>query len=405
MVKVAIVGAGPGGALLAYLMARRGISVTLIEQHPTLGQEFRGERLLPGVLALFDQLGLGPDVAKLPQMALTDQAVYFDKKWLFTASVGALGRTPVFLPQSHLLQMLVDKASAFPNFSFMPGVKVVDVEQANGRITGLKLAKSDIASLSTDLVIAADGRNSSIRRLCDLDDMENRPKEGFDIVWTQIPSPQRFRGKSTIHMFLDAEGSTFLMPTPTDDMQVGSIIAKNAFGQMRKEAHDAWFRRLMRPLSDEILAEVRQHIATAKPSLLNVVCYTLPRWTKPGVMLIGDAAHPMSPAGAQGIFMAVRDAITLSAKAGPLIAMDADPILIDAACRQVEDERSAEVREMQDVQRQLGKAYLVPTKASLFRIRYVMPLIARLAPKRFAKMAFAKDILVNGGRPIAADAA
>src|SRR6202011_2553997 len=53
-----IVGAGPGGAVLALLLARQGISVTLLEAHEDFDRDFRGDTIHPSVLHIMDELGL-----------------------------------------------------------------------------------------------------------------------------------------------------------------------------------------------------------------------------------------------------------------------------------------------------------------------------------------------------------
>src|SRR6266567_2043118 len=70
-----IVGAGPGGAVLALLLARQGISVTLLEAHEDFDRDFRGDGLQPAVLDLLGQMGLADRVlavalARLPTFAV-----------------------------------------------------------------------------------------------------------------------------------------------------------------------------------------------------------------------------------------------------------------------------------------------------------------------------------------------
>ena len=59
MPHAVIVGAGPAGAALAYLLARRGIEVTLLERARDFEREFRGEVLMPSAFDALGQMGLG----------------------------------------------------------------------------------------------------------------------------------------------------------------------------------------------------------------------------------------------------------------------------------------------------------------------------------------------------------
>src|SRR5690349_24981618 len=65
--RVVIVGAGPAGAALAYLLARRGVRVALLERHPDFGRTFRGDGLQPSGMDAFDQMGLGDRLRQLPR--------------------------------------------------------------------------------------------------------------------------------------------------------------------------------------------------------------------------------------------------------------------------------------------------------------------------------------------------
>src|SRR5712664_4377614 len=75
------------------------------------------------------------------------------------------------------------------------------------------------------------------------------------------------------------------------------------------------------------------------PFLLDVVCDRLERWSLPGLLLLGDAAHPMSPVGAQGINIALRDALVAANHLGPALAGGAAPAALDAAAARIVAER------------------------------------------------------------------
>src|SRR5690348_602968 len=53
-----IAGAGPGGAMLALLLARQGIPVMLLEEHMDFDRNFRGDTVHPSVLEILDEIGL-----------------------------------------------------------------------------------------------------------------------------------------------------------------------------------------------------------------------------------------------------------------------------------------------------------------------------------------------------------
>src|ERR1700676_3846773 len=72
-----IVGGGPAGAMLALLLARKGIPVLLLEAHKDFDREYRADTLHPYILEILEELGLADALhhlrhAKIRQMtALT----------------------------------------------------------------------------------------------------------------------------------------------------------------------------------------------------------------------------------------------------------------------------------------------------------------------------------------------
>lgn len=63
-----IVGSGPGGMMLALLLARRGVPVTLLEAHPTFERDFRGDTLHPAILEILDEIGVADRLHELPHV-------------------------------------------------------------------------------------------------------------------------------------------------------------------------------------------------------------------------------------------------------------------------------------------------------------------------------------------------
>jgi len=96
---------------------------------------------------------------------------------------------------------------------------------------------------------------------------------------------------------------------------------------------------------------VRANAATIeRPVLLSVVVGCCPRWSVPGLLLLGDAAHPMSPIRAQGINMALRDVIVTANHLVPLLRAEAEHGNIDTALLQIQAEREPEIKKSQHLQ-------------------------------------------------------
>jgi 2-polyprenyl-6-methoxyphenol hydroxylase-like FAD-dependent oxidoreductase len=127
-----------------------------------------------------------------------------------------------------------------------------------------------------------------------------------------------------------------------------------------------------------VRADAAEHLrnhraAVASATLLSVVCGNLAEWTIPGLLLIGDAAHPMSPVGGQGINVALRDALVAANHLVPVLTAEGDATAIDAAARRVREERSPEIAVAQRMQQGQARMLFAPDG---FRTR----LLSRLLP-------------------------
>ncbi len=135
--SVAIVGAGPAGAALALLLARRGVSVVLAERHTDFAREFRGEGLLPGGVDALEQIGLGAALAALPQSRVDRIQLFQERRLVLTLDIPAaigVAAGPRFVSQPALLEMLVAEAGRHPSFRFERGFTVRDLLREGPRV-------------------------------------------------------------------------------------------------------------------------------------------------------------------------------------------------------------------------------------------------------------------------------
>src|ERR1700722_11922670 len=131
-----VVGAGPAGALLAYMLARRGVSVTLLERQTDFSREFRGEVLMPSGIAALHEGGLRKQFNALPHPSLAIVEIFRGERRLISIPLANLDPQPLVVPQPAMLEMIVAEAAKFPTFTLERGTTVRDLIEENNRVVG-----------------------------------------------------------------------------------------------------------------------------------------------------------------------------------------------------------------------------------------------------------------------------
>ncbi|HZP41906.1 MAG TPA: FAD-dependent monooxygenase [Candidatus Binatia bacterium] len=382
MAEVVIAGAGPAGAALGYLLAGRGVGVTLVERHTDFAREFRGEGLMPSGVDALAQMGLAHAVACLSQTTIETLVVYLGGRRLLRLALADLGiEGPRIVSQPALLETLVAEAARFPGFRLERGTTVRDLVLASGRVVGVRVESAAGArEVRADLVLGTDGRASVLRHRAGLHEV--RTPQAFDLVWCKLPLPAWWSPRTT-HAYLGGGHAALAFPSWDGRLQVGWIIQKGSFGELRRLGLEGWLGVMAAHVAPDFAAHLRAARTEAThPFLLDVVCDRLVRWTAPGLLLLGDAAHPMSPVGAQGINIALRDAVVAANRLVPALVPGAAPDVIDAAARQVQDERLPEVAAIQELQQAPPRVLFDASLAGRVILRAVLPLLVRLGLAR-----------------------
>ncbi|MEM7335701.1 MAG: FAD-dependent monooxygenase [Chloroflexota bacterium] len=344
MKKIIIVGAGPAGATAAYLFAKHGIHVVLIEKASTFDRVFRGEALMPLGLDALKELGLLDEVFELPNRHINSWDMYVGNKQIFQVFEPKedLGYQAVrVVSQPAYLEMVTEKAQHFDHFELRMNTPVRDLIWENGRVVGVKLRSGE--EIQADYVLGCDGRGSLVRSRADI--KLNLLPESYDILWFKFPAPKQRHGSTDV-MFMGSIKHTALCYNSWDNqMRYALMLPKGTISQNRNRV---WFDSLCEPAPAWLqahLASVRDEIS--KPDLLNVIVGRASAWSKPGLLLIGDAAHPMSPIRAQGINLALRDVISVANHIIPALKETGD---VDKAATAVSAERLPEIERAQQLQ-------------------------------------------------------
>lgn len=301
-----IVGGGPGGAVLALLLARQGINVTLLEAHEDFDRDFRGDTIHPSVLEILDELGLVERLLQLRHSKIYTGTFMTPTGPLTVADFRRLRtRFPfiALLPQVHFLEFITEEAKRYPNFQLLMGASAHELVQEDGTIKGIRYRAHDgWHELRAVLTVGADGRSSHVRRLAGLVPIKTSPP--MDVLWFRLPRlPEDPAG--LLARF--GRGHMMVMLDRLDQWQVAYVILKGASQQVHAAGLDA-LRQSIVEIAPELASRVKELKDWKDVATLNVESSRVPRWCLPGLLLIGDAAHVMSPVGGVGINYAIQDA-------------------------------------------------------------------------------------------------
>ncbi|MFM8525324.1 MAG: FAD-dependent monooxygenase [Cyanobacteriota bacterium] len=402
-VDVLIVGAGPAGAALAWLLSQRGLSIRLIDRLGATGPgperpPFRGEALMPSGLAALAAMGLGDLLATIPSRPLRDWRMQVEHRTLFCAREPWGGPSPCTLvPQDALLAALLDRCRLQPGVTLDLGRNVRDLLiSSRGDVDGVRLDNGE--NRRARLVVAADGRASGLRHLAGLA-LDPGPGPELIVDWFTLPGTDLAASvddpaspATTTFLSVIAAGALFSL--------VGSAQGDRSHLALVREPQDP------PPASGALLAEQLAAIAPPEvgarlrslgealqqPVTLQVRVGQARHWHRPGLLLLGDAAHPMSPVRAQGLNMALRDALVADRLLGPPLALGAQADTnasddhedsraraergrLNRASEALESRRRPEITAMQRLQAQETRRGLLLRRQPLLRL-----LLATAAP-------------------------
>jgi 2-polyprenyl-6-methoxyphenol hydroxylase-like FAD-dependent oxidoreductase len=302
-----IVGGGPAGIMLGYLLARKGVSVTVLEKHKDFFRDFRGDTVHPSTLELIYELGLLKDFLQVPHQELTSVGGVVGD-FAFTAAdfrrVPTRCKFVALMPQWDFLDFLTERAKAFSNFDLRMQHEVIDLLRTEGRINGVEAQTPDgPVQVRADLVVGCDGRHSTTRKAAQLQVLEFGVP--IDVLWFRISrhdsDPDQLLGNINY-------GRVLVLINRGNYFQAGLLIQKGSFEEVKASGLDA-FRRTVLQIAPYLGNRVNELNDWEQIKLLSVRLNRLRQWHRPGLLCIGDAAHAMSPAGGVGINLAIQDAV------------------------------------------------------------------------------------------------
>jgi 2-polyprenyl-6-methoxyphenol hydroxylase-like FAD-dependent oxidoreductase len=306
-VRCCIVGGGPAGMMLGYLLGRAGIDVVVLEKHADFFRDFRGDTVHPSTLQVMDELGLIEGFLKLPHQRLQKMDGMFGGHSVRIADLGQLHvKYPfiAFMPQWDFLNFLRESGERFASLKVMMSTEAIDLIHDGDRIAGVKARTPDgVIDIDADLTIACDGRHSLVRERAGLEIEEIGAP--MDVLWFRAGK----RENESESLFARVDPGRMMVTFDRGDYwQCAYVIAKGQYDAVKARGLPALLDDIARmaPILKPGLAEVK---SWDDVKLLTVAINRLKRWTRPGLLCIGDAAHAMSPIGGVGVNLAVQDAV------------------------------------------------------------------------------------------------
>ena len=306
-VRCCIVGGGPAGMMLGYLLGRAGIEVVVLEKHADFFRDFRGDPVHPSTLQVRDELGLIDGFLKLPHQRLQKLDGLFGGTPVRIADLSRLHtKYPfiAFMPQWDFLNFLREAGRRFASLEVMMSTEAVDLIRRGETIAGVRAKTPDgIIDIEADLTIACDGRHSTVRERAGLAVEEIGAP--MDVLWFRAGR----KTDETESVFARVEPGKMMITFDRGDYwQCAYVIAKGQYEAVRARGLQALLDDVVRmaPILKAGIADVKSFDDV---KLLTVAINRLTRWTRPGLLCIGDAAHAMSPVGGVGVNLAVQDAV------------------------------------------------------------------------------------------------
>jgi 2-polyprenyl-6-methoxyphenol hydroxylase-like FAD-dependent oxidoreductase len=304
-----IVGAGPAGIMLGFLLARAGVDVLVLEKHKDFFRDFRGDTIHPSTLEIMHELGMLDELLRLPHQRMIMGIARFGESVIRMADFSRLRTRCGFIalmPQWDFLNFLANRAREFAGFRLRMGTAVTDLIIDGDRVVGVEArTPQGLLEVRTKLVVGADGRRSTVRTCAGLEVIDSGAP--IDVLWFQVTRHSSDPPEAGGTYYVSA-GQFMVLINRDAYWQCAYVIRKGSFPDRQQHGLETFRRDVARcvPFLADRTREIRDW---GDLKLLSVRVDHLRTWHRDGLLCIGDAAHAMSPIAGVGINLAIQDAV------------------------------------------------------------------------------------------------
>jgi 2-polyprenyl-6-methoxyphenol hydroxylase-like FAD-dependent oxidoreductase len=382
-----IVGGGPAGMMLGFLLARAGVRVALLEKHADFLRDFRGDTVHPSTLELIYELGLLDEFLELPHRKVDRLSLQIGEQRVRMIDLTHLPtrcKYIALMPQWDFLNFLADHGRRYKQFDLRMRAEATDLIEEGGRIVGLRANTPDgELVIRADLVVGCDGRHSTLREKAGLRSEDYGAP--MDVLWFRVT--RRNNDGNDVFGHIEA-GMMLVMLDRGDYWQCAYVIPKGGIERVKASGIEA-FRNCVVELSPFLADRIGELKSFDDVKLLSVTVDRLRQWWRPGLICIGDAAHAMSPIGGVGINIAVQDAVAAANRlAAPLKAGR----VTDNDLQAIQQRRTFPARMTQQIQLTMQNRIISPALQAtrqpkpplLFRLFDAFPILRRVPGRLLA---------------------